>query len=236
MRTASAPYSSNRFHTDRGFAFCLRALRFYVSPEGKRPLPQQCGASSRHAEVDPKTAVHRPGLNQGSPFSHREIVSTATPSARPEPFGSGPSPRDFSESDCPKEGQVAHERLSNLLVSIVVEDEFAAWPHRGTRSREPNGEGRPSRPICEECRTAAVPTSFFPHSGHRHGNGFLWECGISVVSVLSGVMDAHHVNCGIVRVALNEDRFDVQEPAANFHAKVVMEPVFANATNGWTRR
>jgi hypothetical protein len=39
-------------------------------------------------------------------------------------------------------------------------------------------------------------------------------------------MDAHHVNCGIVTVILDVDRFDVQEPAANIHAKVVMNPLF----------
>jgi ABC-type branched-subunit amino acid transport system substrate-binding protein len=70
-------------------------------------------------------------------------------------------------------------------------------------------------------------TAFFPHSGHRQGNGLPWEWGVSVILGFSGIMDAHHVNHGVARVVLNEDRFDVQQSAADIHAEVVMKVVFA---------
>jgi hypothetical protein len=40
-------------------------------------------------------------------------------------------------------------------------------------------------------------------------------------------MDIHHVDRRVVRVVLDEDRFNVKQPAVNIEAEVVMEAMFA---------
>ena len=43
----------------------------------------------------------------------------------------------------------------------------------------------------------------------------------------SGVMNTHHVDRRIVRIVLDQHRFDIQQPSSDFRAEIIVEPPLA---------
>ncbi len=89
-------------------------------------LPHQRSSSSGHAEVDAQVSVHRASLRQSTGFPSRDRFHSHAQLLSQNSLGEPQIFAILADLVAGKQAELLAQRPGNLIVGIVIEDQFAA--------------------------------------------------------------------------------------------------------------